>query len=119
MRKAAILLAGVALLWLLPSVVLKAIYGPSYTFPPTEDCWMQDGDAGWMPHGKPSGPPPSSPSVNVPVPLRYLPIFLPTILLLLFMFGPLSKKMQDPLPPDEDSEADEAESEIETDKDNT
>ena len=119
MKKAAILLAGVALLWLLPSVVLKAIYGPSYTFPPSEDCWMPDGDAGWMPHGKPSAPPPSSPSVNVPMPLQYVPIFLPTILLLLFMFGPFSKKMRDPIPPDDQSESDDTELENETDKDNT
>lgn len=100
MRNAAILLAAVAGLYLLPSIVLKAVYGPSYTFPPTEDYWQPDGSAGWKPHGKPTGPPPSSPSVNVPMAVQYLPIFLPGILLALFMFGPLSKKMQDPLPLD-------------------
>lgn len=105
MRRAAILLAAVAGLYLLPSIVLKAVYGPSYTFPPSEDYWQPDGSAGWKPHGKPAGPPPSSPSVDVPMPLRYLPIFLPGILLALFMFGPLSKKMQDPLPPDDEDEA--------------
>lgn len=105
MRNAAILLAAVAGLYLLPSVALKAIYGPSYTFPPSENYWAPDGDAGWIPHGSPIGPPPSSPSVNVPMALHYLPIFLPAILLALFMFGPLSKKMQDPLPPDDENEA--------------
>ena len=43
--------------------------------------------------------------LNVPMALHYLPIFLPGILLALFMFGPLSKKMQDPLPPDDENEA--------------
>lgn len=105
MRNAAILLAGLALLWLLPSIALKAIYGPSYTFPPSEDYWQPDGAAGWEPHGKPIGPPPSSPSVDVPMAVHYLPIFLPGILLVLFMFGPLSKKMQDPLPPDDETKA--------------
>ena len=102
MRNAAILLAAVAGLYLLPSAAIKAIYGPSYTFPPSEDYWMPDGSAGWVRHGAPTGPPPSSPSVNVPMAVTYLPIFLPGILLALFMFGPLSKKLHDPLPADDE-----------------
>ena len=105
MRNAAILLAAVAGLYLLPSIAIKAVYGPSYNFPPSEDCWMPDGSAGWVRHGAPTGPPPSSPSVNVPMAVHYLPIFLPGVLLALFMFGPWSKKMQEPLPPDDENEA--------------
>ncbi|MDH3890401.1 MAG: hypothetical protein OEV49_04905 [candidate division Zixibacteria bacterium] len=106
MKRAAILLAGVALLYLLPSVALKAVYGPSYTFPPSEDYWQPDGADGWKAHGSPVGPPPSSPSVEVPMAWHYLPIFLPAVLLALFMFGPLSKKMHEPLPSEDESKTD-------------
>jgi len=94
MKRVICLLIGIILLYIAPSLVLKAMYGPSYVFPPSEDCWTSDGSGGWVAHGKPDAPMPNVPSETVPTPFLYLPIFLPAILLATFMFGPWSKKIQ-------------------------
>ena len=91
MKRSVLLLAGVILLYLLPSLVLQAVYGPSYGFLSGEDYWEPDGAGGWKAHGEPGDPPPSEPSVNVPLGVRYVPIFLPAELLFLFLFTPLSR----------------------------
>lgn len=94
MRKAVLLLVGIILLYLVPSLILQAIYGPSYGFLSGEDCWVPDGKGGWVEHGRPFNPPPAGPSVNIPILVRYIPIFLPALLLILFMFTPLSKRLE-------------------------
>ena len=94
MRNTFLLLAGVVLLYLASSLVLQGIYGESYGFFAGEDRWRPDGNSGWVRHGVPSAPPPSEPSQNIPLLLNYLPIFLPGLLLALFLFTPLSKKLE-------------------------
>jgi len=91
MRKNIIFLVIIILLYLIPALILSAVYGPSFGFLSGEDCWQPDGQGGWIQHGHPDGPAPTEPSVNVPVIVRYLPIFLPGLVLLLFLFTPLSK----------------------------
>jgi hypothetical protein len=98
MRKAIIFLAGIIALYLISSLALHLVYGPSFPFLSGEDCWMPDGQSGWRAHGHPSAPPPFEPSVNVPLLLTYLPIFLPGALLILFTLTPL-RKMIETVPP--------------------
>ena len=115
MKKSVFLLVGVILLYLLPSLAIKAVYGPSYGFLRGEDCWVGDGQGGWVKHGSPEGPPPDVPSVEVPLAISYIPIFLPALLLILFMFTPLAKRLEPPpseSPPGED-ETDEPDKEPE------
>jgi len=102
MKRSVYLLIGMILLYLLPSLALKAVYGPSYVFPPSEDYWMPDGDGGWLRHGFPSSEPPTVPSVIVPTPFQYVPLFLPALLLVMFLFGPWKRHMHDPSPPEAD-----------------
>jgi hypothetical protein len=54
MRKAMIIFVLVLFSFLFSAVFLKAISG--------EDCWMPDGEGGWVKHGVPAGPPPDYPS---------------------------------------------------------
>ncbi len=103
MKRVVFLLTAIILLYLASSLTIKAVYGPSYMFPPSEDYWMPDGTGGWVQHGEPSAPQPEVPSVNVPLPVQYLPIFLPALLLALFMFGPLSKKIETADPENRDA----------------
>lgn len=91
MRNQMLLILAIGLLYLLPSVALQAIYGPSFGFMSGEDSWVPDGSGGWSQHGNPTGSAPVQPSVNVPIMVRYIPIFLPAALLVLFMFTPLSR----------------------------
>jgi len=91
MRNAVLLLLGIIILYLLSSLVLQGIYGPSYGFLTGEDSWVPDGQGGWGRHGNPAGPQPQVPSVDVPLMVRYVPIFVPALLLVLFMFTPLRK----------------------------
>jgi hypothetical protein len=94
MRKQLLLLAGIIVLYLASSLVMHVIYGPSFPFLSSEDCWVPDGQGGWMAHGHPSDPAPAQPSVNVPLLLNYVPIFLPGILLILFTLTPLRKRLE-------------------------
>jgi hypothetical protein len=73
---------------------MHVIYGPSFPFLSSEDCWVPDGQGGWMAHGHPSDPAPAQPSVNVPLLFNYVPIFLPGILLILFTLTPLRKRLE-------------------------
>ncbi len=54
MRRATIIMVLVILSFLFSTVFLKAISG--------EDCWMPDGEGGWVKHGVPAGPAPDYPS---------------------------------------------------------
>ncbi|MCK4632433.1 MAG: hypothetical protein KAT79_04130 [candidate division Zixibacteria bacterium] len=105
MRNHVILLIAVFLLYLVPSVILQTIYGPSYGFLSGEDCWQPDDSGGWVKHGYPTNPPPTEPSVLVPVGVRYVPIFLAAAVLVLFLFTPLSKKLETKRPEDDKGEA--------------
>ncbi|RME26932.1 MAG: hypothetical protein D6800_05755 [Candidatus Zixiibacteriota bacterium] len=98
MKKTLILLAVLALLYLVPSLILQAVYGPSYGFLAGENHWVPDGHGGWRPQGKPVGPPPTVKSVDVPLFWRYLPILLPGILLAVFLLTPLSRRIDSDTP---------------------
>jgi len=102
MRNHVILLIAIFLLYLVPSMILQTIYGPSYGFLSGEDCWQPDDSGGWVKHGDPIGPPPTEPSVLVPIGVRYIPIFLAAVVLVLFLFTPLSKKLETKRPEDDE-----------------
>jgi hypothetical protein len=94
MKNKLILLVVIIALFLVTSLALNLIYGPSFPFLAGEDCWMPDGTGGWCAHGHPSDPPPDQPSVAVPLVLVYLPIFLPAALLIVFTLTPLRRKLE-------------------------
>lgn len=100
MKNHIILLLTMVALYFAAALTLHAAYGPSYGFWSGEDCWEPDGNGGWVAHGKPQEAPPDQPSELIPIGLLYLPIFLPAGLLVLFMFTPLSRKLER-RPPDE------------------
>ena len=94
MRKKIFLLLGIIGLYLLTSLTLSLVYGPSCPFLAGEDCWIPDGSGGWQAHGHPDGPAPAELSTNIPFILQYLPIFLPALLLILFTLTPLRRKIE-------------------------
>jgi hypothetical protein len=96
MKNNLILLAAIIVLYLVPSLILQVVYGPSFGFMSGEDSWVSDGHGGWAKHGNPADPAPADPSVEVPVGVRYIPIFLPAALLVLFLFTPLGRKLEPP-----------------------
>jgi hypothetical protein len=98
MNKNLYLLAGIIVLYLVSSVILQGVYGPSFGFLSGEDCWVADNSGGWVKHGNPTGPMPTEASVNVPLGVRYIPIFLPALLLILFYLTPLSRLIEPPPP---------------------
>jgi len=106
MKNSVILLISLIVLYLILGGALQLTYGPSYGFLSGEDSWQPDGTGGWVEHGKPSGPAPTEPSVNVPIMVRYVPIFVPGLVLAAFLFTPLSKKLQPPKPPTESASVD-------------
>ena len=89
MKRQVLLLVAVVALYLVISLALQAIYGPSFGFLAGEDHWRSDGQGGWVKHGEPSDPAPAEPSVEIPLVVRYLPVFIPGLLLILFLFTPL------------------------------
>ena len=98
MRNSIILILSIVILYLATSWILHSVYGPSYEFLQGEDCWIPDGEYGWLKHGNPSTPPPDQPSEVIPIPIQYLPIFLPGLVLFLFLFTPLTKILHDKKP---------------------
>jgi hypothetical protein len=93
MRNILILLVALIALFLGAQGVLHLIYGPSFPWLPSEDEWIPDGNGGWIAHGAPSDPQPAVPSENVPIVIHYLPIFLPALVLFVFLFTPLRHKL--------------------------
>jgi hypothetical protein len=93
MRKKVYLLLGIIGLYLISSFCLSLVYGPSFHFLSGEDCWVPDGAGGWIAHGHPSDPEPTQPSTNIHFILQYLPIMLPTVLLVLFTLTPMRRKL--------------------------
>jgi len=98
MKRAILLLLAMTALFLVPSLVIKAVYGPSYWFWEGENRWVPDGAGGWTAQGDPEEPLPLTASEEVPLLLQYLPIVLPAILLVVFMFTPAARHT-DPDPP--------------------
>ncbi len=98
MKKQIYLLVAIIVLYLALSLALHAVYGPSYGFLEGEDRWLPDGNGGWLKHGDPTDPAPAEPSENVPIPIQYLPIFVPGLVLVLFLFTPLRKMLETPKP---------------------
>ena len=96
MKKILILLFVIIILYLASSYILNLVYGESYPLLSGEDCWLPDGEGGWIQHGQPAGDPPDEVSVVVPILVRYIPIFLPALVLILFIFTPLSKIIESP-----------------------
>ncbi|MEA1981833.1 MAG: hypothetical protein U9N54_12815 [candidate division Zixibacteria bacterium] len=94
MRNNLFLLLGVIVLYLAPAMVLKTTYGESYSMWQDENDWVPDGAGGWRQNGQPSDPMPLESSVEVPIAISYLPIFLPALLLVLFLFTPLNKYIE-------------------------
>jgi len=88
------LLFALIVLYVGSVLALKAVYGPSCSTWEGEDCWIPDGQSGWVMHGNPTGPKPDLPSEIIPIGIQYIPIFLPSALLILFMFTPLTKKLE-------------------------
>jgi hypothetical protein len=85
MRKYAFLLLVAAILFVVPLVIFDDVYGPSYDFLSGEDCWVADGNGGWVKHGNPADPPPRDFSVKVLLYLRCIPIAMPILLLIGFL----------------------------------
>ncbi len=54
MRKAIIIIVLILFSFIFTALFFKAISG--------EDCWMPDGNGGWVKHGFPAGPAPDYPS---------------------------------------------------------
>lgn len=107
MRNVVILIVTLALLYLLPAVFLQVAYGPSYDLTGEYPGWEPDGAGGWQPEGifrandsLPDGAAPTQPSQQIPWLLEYLPIFLPALVLLLFLFTPLRRLIERQPPPD-------------------
>ena len=108
MKKNLYLLAGIIFLYLASSVILQVVYGQSFGFLNGEDYWVPDNAGGWVKHGNPISPMPTEPSVEVPVSVRYIPIFVPAALLILFYLTPLSRLIEPP-PPKEEAAGDASE----------
>jgi hypothetical protein len=96
MRKAIIFVVAIVLLFLIPALILRAIYGPSYYFLSGEDCWMPDGTGGWTKHSGAGfeAPPPQEPSINIPLVVMYIPVLLPGLLTAFILCMFLSKKFK-------------------------
>ena len=93
MQRWLLLILGVIILYLLPSLLLQAVYGDSYGFMAPTDCWIADGHGGWPMKGFPDSPMPAGPSLCVPVFLQIAPFLLPLLLILLFLLSPLASFM--------------------------
>ena len=84
MLKTIFFIVVIILLFLIPALILRAMYGPSYHFLSGEDCWMPDGTGGWTKHSGAGfeAPPPQEPSINIPLMVMYIPVFLPGLLII-------------------------------------
>jgi hypothetical protein len=86
-----LLILGVLILYLLPSLTLKVVYGRSYRMTPCENCWVPDDHGGWQAKGYPDTFRPTIPSEDVPIFLELAPYVLPLLLIILFLLSPLSQ----------------------------
>ncbi len=88
------LIIALALLYVMPSLILHVIYGPSYGFLSFSDRWAPDGNGGWKAEGFPDQRRPTTPSVIVPFFLRIVPVVLPMLLIVLYIASPLSQYVE-------------------------
>jgi hypothetical protein len=86
-----LLILGVLILYLVPSLILESVYGPSYSLVFGDNCWIPDGQGGWQPKGFPDKQRPTVASENIPFFIEALPFFLPLLLILLFLLSPLAQ----------------------------
>jgi len=98
MKNNILLLTGVVVLYLAVSLALYGVYGASYGLFEGADRWVPDGSGGWLAQGEPSDPPPAEVSVEVPMAVQYLPIFIPALFLAVFLFTPLRRLLESPQP---------------------
>jgi hypothetical protein len=106
MKKVMILLSLIIFTFLGLSLILHLTYGDSYPFLQGENSWQPDGDGGWTQHGQPAKDIPVEASVNIPILIKYIPIFIPALILIIFYLTPLSRKFETPpkeSEPDEES----------------
>ena len=82
MQRWLLLILGVIILYLVPSLLLQAVYGDSYGFMAPDNSWTADGQGGWKMKGFPDSPIPAEPSLNVPIFLQIAPFLLPLLLIL-------------------------------------
>jgi hypothetical protein len=94
MKRNIILIVILIALYFGTSLSLNLIYGDSFPFLAGEDYWEPDGNGGWIEHGHPDSEMPTEKSVNFPIIIYYLPIFVPALVLFLFLFTPLGKLLE-------------------------
>ena len=92
-------------LYLVPSLILDAVYGPSFMLWAGTDYWRPDGNGGWVEVGEPTAPRPVVPSVEVPVIMHYIPLLLPGLVLMVVLLTPLTRLLEDPRPEPASAEA--------------
>lgn len=110
MKKVLILVLLLMVTYVGLSLILHLNYGDSSPFLQGEDCWLPDGNGGWIQHGQPVSDMPVEASVNIPELVKYIPIFVPALILMLFYFTPLSRKLESE-PDETDSTEEESEKE--------
>lgn len=98
MKRNLIFLAILIALYLIPSLIFDAVYGPSYMLWETNDYWRPDALGGWEAVGVPREPMPAEPSQVVSIWAFYLPLLLPGIVILVMMLTPLTRLLEDPRP---------------------
>ena len=95
MKKNMILLLVLIVLYLGVGFTCKAIYGDSYPFLDGDHYWEPDGNGGWVAHGNPTTVMPETESELPPLITYYLPFFIPAFILVLFLFTPLGKLLEE------------------------
>ena len=98
MKRNFIFLLILIALYLVPSLILDAVYGPSFMLWSGTDYWRPDGQGGWVEVGEPTDPKPVEPSVNVPILMHYIPLLLPGLVLMVVLLTPLTRLLEDPRP---------------------
>ena len=105
MKRSLIFLFTLIALYLIPSLIFDAAYGPSYMLWETNDYWRPDTSGGWEAVGSPREPMPDQPSQVVSIWAFYLPLLLPGLVLLVVLFTPLTRLLEEPRPKGADTEA--------------
>ncbi len=96
MRKTIIFVIAIILLFLIPALILRAIYGPSYYFLSGHHCWIPNGNGEWVKHGPmlTNDTEPHEPSIKIPFVVMYIPVLLPGLLTIFILCMSLSKKFR-------------------------
>lgn len=106
MKRNLIFLFVLIALYLVPSLIFDAVYGPSYMLWETNDYWRPNTTGGWEAVGHPTGPPPAEPSQVVSIWEYYLPFLLPGLVLMLVLLTPLTRILEEPRPKPAGEDAD-------------